>query len=89
MLTQETGPFMLFTKLRTLTGIKHDESGYPIAWPTGNVLSCLKCTSVWMALSALFIPKPIVYLLAGSAIAILIDKWHEGQALPLLESTDG
>jgi hypothetical protein len=74
MLTQETGPFMLFTKLRTVTGIEHDASGYPNVWPTGNVLSCLKCTSVWMALLALFMPRPLLAILAGSSLAIIVNK---------------
>lgn len=88
MLTNETGPFMLFTKLRTATGIKHDEFGYPIAFPVGNVLSCLYCTSVWMALLLLVSPRWLVNLFAISGIATIADKALE-KHLPMMELQDG
>lgn len=76
MLTQESGPFMVFTKLRAATGIQHDEHGKPIAWPDVNMLSCLYCTSVWMAMFILVCPKWLLSLLAYSGLAILIEVRH-------------
>ncbi len=79
---------MLFTKLRTLTGIKHDEDGYPIAFPPGNVLSCLYCTSVWVALFTLVAPKWLIKVMAMSGLAVITDKLLE-RHLPLMELQDG
>lgn len=74
MLVNEAGPFMLFTKIRTVTGIQHDSSGKPIAWPDVNLLSCIYCTSVWAALFSLIMPKPLVWILAISGLAIVVEN---------------
>jgi len=76
MLTQETGPFMILTKIRSATGIKHDEFGKPIAWPVGNVLACLYCTSMWVAMFAVVCPKWVLRILAYSGLAIMIEVQH-------------
>lgn len=76
MLTQEAGPFDIFIRLREHLGISHDEFGKPIAWPDGSVLACLYCTSVWIALLMLVIPKWAVRILAYSGAAIMVEAQH-------------
>ena len=71
MLIWETGPWMIFTKLREKTGILHDEDGHPIMWPVGNVLKCFYCTSIWVAIvMVLIVPATVQVILAVSGLAI-------------------
>lgn len=74
MLVRETGPWRVFTRLRELTGIRHDDEGYPIAVPDGNVLGCVWCTSVWTALVLVWMPAPVLLVFAASAIAIIVNE---------------
>lgn len=73
MLVNEQGPNNIFVKIRELTGIEHDEDHVPIVLPDNSVFKCLWCTSVWVAFAMLFVPKSIRLMLAGSAIACLIE----------------
>ena len=76
MLVHETGPFSIFTKVRAATGIEHDAEGLPSVWHSNNVLSCVWCTSMWVGLLFLFIPKSIAELLSLSAISCILEDHH-------------
>ena len=71
MITDEEGPFMVFTKLRGLAK--------PDTW-VGRGLECIMCVSVWVALPiALWIdPSPNWWLtwLALSGVTVVIKKWE-------------
>jgi len=72
MLTDEEGPFMIFTKLRGLAK--------PDTW-VGRGLECIMCMSVWVALAvALYIDLtwtlPLTWL-ALSSVTVLIRKWEQ------------
>lgn len=73
-LVYERGPFDLCIKLRELTGIRHDVDGKKISWSDTQLLSCLWCTSLWVAFIMTVIYKPIKYAFAASAIAILVEE---------------
>lgn len=85
LLVSEEGPFDVFLKLRKLTGIVHDDDGKPMVIPKtffAQLLSCVWCTSIWVAvfwvLAWHVLPAwtmPTALLCAGSAIAIIIDKF--------------
>lgn len=73
-LVYEPGPWRLLTRLRELTGIKHDDTtGIPMAWPDDNIFSCIWCVSIWVALVLWFMPLGVVTIFAISAGAILIN----------------
>jgi hypothetical protein len=72
MLTDEEGPFMVFTRLRGLA--RHD------TW-IGRGLECIMCVSVWVALiAALYIDQtwtlPLTWL-ALSGVTVIIRKWEQ------------
>lgn len=64
----------MFTRLRGLTGIVHDDSGVPLGVPDGNVLGCVWCVSVWVAAALLVYPVVVWLVLAASAIAIIVNE---------------
>jgi len=72
MISDEEGPFSVFTKLRGLAK--------PDSW-TGRGLECLMCVSVWIALPiALWIDWAgdwALTWLALSAVTVLIRKWEQ------------
>ena len=74
MLVRETGPWGVFTRLRKLTGIIHDDAGEPIGVPDGNVLGCVWCTSVWVALVLVWMPAQVLLILAASALAVIVNE---------------
>lgn len=81
LLVYEAGPFDLLARIRDLLGVRYDENSKC----TGNVLArmlcCFKCMSVWIALAAAvlyFRNEWVVYTLAISASAIVIDRWVNG-----------
>lgn len=50
LFTKERGPFDVFVKVRTLTGIQHDEQGMPWIIPDNvfaQIVSCVWCFSIW------------------------------------------
>jgi len=60
--------------------IGYDGMSYPDTW-LGYLFSCFRCLSVWSALFALVLyiyAVPLVWILAASAIAILIKERLEG-----------
>ncbi len=70
MITDEEGPFMVFSKLRGIA--------QPTTW-IGRGLECIMCVSVWVAL-------PVAYYLGGdwpltwlalSAVTVIIRKWEQ------------
>ena len=80
MLVNEDGPLHIFNKLRYKAGMRYDEhsSEYPTT-QLSELLSCVWCTSVWIAIVAsvlyLVLEAAAVYIampLALSAVAILI-----------------
>lgn len=85
MIVNESGPFDVFLKLRSLAGIKHDENGKQMEVPSmffAQLFSCVWCSSMWVAafwvLAWYILPSwviPAALLCAGSAIAIILDKW--------------
>lgn len=51
MWVEEEGPFCIFEKLRRLLGVRQDEDGYSYGInEIGHTLSCIWCTSIWVAL---------------------------------------
>lgn len=85
LFVQESGPFDIFTRIRELEGIRHDDEGNILATPNtffGELLSCIWCSSLWVALfwGIVILVFPAVALkiamvFAFSTIAVMIDKW--------------
>lgn len=83
LLVKETGPFKIFSRLRELTGIRHDENDNIFMVPDNlfaGILSCVWCCSVWagIGMTVLYIIyPPSIYgalALALSASAIVVEK---------------
>src|SRR3990172_6931280 len=70
MLISEDGPFNIFHNFRESVGIKHDVNGEVYSYPNNSLLSCLWCTSIWVSLITLLMPKLIKIIFAVSALAI-------------------
>lgn len=70
MVTDEEGPFMVFTKLRGLAK--------PDTW-VGRGMECIMCVSVWIALPvALYIGGDwLLTWPALSAMTVIIRKWEQ------------
>ena len=85
LLVRERGPWDVFVWIRTLAGIGHDENKIPYMIPDSmlaGILSCVFCSSMWVALGWLifFLITPLLaervaVIFAISAGAILIDRW--------------
>lgn len=83
IITQECGPFHIFINLREKVGIIHDEECVPIAWPDtffGELLSCVWCSSIWVALfwGIMIFLSPalslkIATIFAFSTVAVMIN----------------
>lgn len=85
LLTYERGPGRVFEHVRARVGIKHSDAGHPNVWPStfwGELLTCVWCASVWVALgfallyafsgsTALGLALP--FALSGAAIGL--SKW--------------
>ena len=81
MLVREDGPDDVFAKLRMFTGMKYDEYSNPYGTNLiSSLLSCVWCTSVWVAFIIAAIDKPanirkfLQRAMALSAGAIIIDE---------------
>lgn len=84
MLVGEDGPWRVFRRLREATGITHDEYGHILMVPERTLpelLSCVWCTSVWVAggftLAWYLIPGPVLALstaLGMSSLAIGVNR---------------
>jgi hypothetical protein len=77
MITDEEGPFAVFTTLRRL---------YPPTDWVGRGLECIMCVSVWVSLLATALVTMLGYAdawlwpltwLAMSAVTVLIRKWEQ------------
>ena len=77
MLVIEDGPFLIFDKVRSGTGIRVDvESGVMFS-PSWNPLYCVYCTSIWMAIAMWLmwmVAYWFVWILAISAVCCLIEN---------------
>jgi hypothetical protein len=79
LFVHEAGPWDVFVRVRDLMGFEHDE-GHVIGTPQGfwgGLFSCVWCLSMWVApvIGILFLIAPvIVFVIALSSLAILIDK---------------
>lgn len=76
LLVREDGPFRLARKLRDTTGIECDDVGNVFSYPDWNPLHCVYCTSVWVAIALHFVPSWFREMLAASAVAVVIEKYH-------------
>lgn len=84
LLVNETGPFDIFVRIRTLAGIQHDEEGIPYLIPhnlLAGILSCIWCCSIWISLfyTVFWYFSPIVSQLFAipftlSTLAILFNR---------------
>jgi hypothetical protein len=74
MLVYEAGPWHMFTRIRERAGFVYNSDGTKLAEPDNNVLGCVWCTSVWVALVLLVVPVLAVVVLAASAVAIVIEE---------------
>lgn len=87
LLVREQGPKNVFRNLREHYGIVYDDDGEVLATPDdgsiGDALSCLWCTSLWVAPLVLVLEKvaPIANnLLAASTGAVLIEDFINGKS---------
>lgn len=74
MLVNEDGPKSIFSDFRERTGIETNYLGNPVCWPDWNPLTCVWCTSVWVAVLVWRMPKVFSYILALSSIACILDS---------------
>lgn len=84
LFVQERGPFDVFVKIRERFGFIHDDEGAVIGIPEnffGELLSCVWCSSIWVALFwgimiFLFpaLSLKIAMIFAFSTIAVVIDN---------------
>jgi hypothetical protein len=74
MLVTEQGPFGIFDKIRRASGIVYNDDGEPVAWSESNPLACLWCTSVYVSIATLILPRALVRVLAASGLVVLLDK---------------
>jgi Protein of unknown function (DUF1360) len=86
MINREAGPLDLLAKARHLIGIRYTSMSQCYAENViGRMVCCRKCLSIWVALALVLIALPgiswrevIVYTLAWSGGAILVDRWEAG-----------
>jgi len=84
LITQDSGPMMIFERLRYLVGVRRDEANFQLS-PDGSfprLVSCLDCFSVtagvvfvamglWSPLAMMLLALP----LAVSTLVITLDQW--------------
>ncbi len=86
LIADEDGPFGLFEWLRSLVGVKRDETGQPYGennFAAGVI--CLWCTSIWigeilMCMHIISKQKTIRVCrpLALSTVTVIISRWVNG-----------
>lgn len=75
MLVNEGGPFGIFKFIREMMGIQHDYQGNVVGIPDDKpLLSCLWCTSVWVAGIMMFVPIKVKMPFCISALVVILDK---------------
>lgn len=77
ILVKEEGPFELASKLREYTGIETNSVGVVLSYPPWNPLSCVLCTSVWVAALLRWCPS-VHGIFAASGVAVLLEKLLDG-----------
>jgi hypothetical protein len=83
LLHKEVGPWRLLTRIRALTGVRHDSDGTPMAYPDDNVFECFLCLSVWVAALVALLLLVAWWLLvpfAFSGLAIMVNRWYYGKS---------
>lgn len=78
LLVHERGPFDVFGRIRHATGADRvGEMG-----EIQELFSCVWCMSIWVGLFLYVVRIPLLlYVLAASTIAILIDTWTKPRSL--------
>ena len=80
----EKGPWDVMVKLREKMGIEHDENGNVIATPIHlEPITCFWCVTLFVAIPLVYFThhrkcgmiEALELVLAGSAGAILVEKW--------------
>ena len=81
LFAREDGIFDLFLRFRMLLGTKFDKASEEVGtgWLSKGIL-CIFCNSIWFgAAGAFFLTENllmwVIYLLALSAMTVLIDNW--------------
>jgi hypothetical protein len=84
LFVREDGPFFIFRRIRELAGMTHDENGQVVQIPDrffAQLLSCVWCTSFWVALFwvTIWLTVPeisfvLAFLFALSTVSIMVDK---------------
>jgi hypothetical protein len=76
----ESGPFKIFTRLRTLLGFEHDPAGEPVAHPDtvlANLFACVWCLSLWTAILGYgvwqVLPEAVV-VVAAAGTAVIAER---------------
>lgn len=86
MLLYERGPLQVFTHVRGLVGIEHNEQGEVISWKENElsyVFTCMLCISIWAGAlisccaSGTSVLGVVRKAFAISAVAILVDGIRE------------
>lgn len=77
LLVHEEGPASVVARLRDAAGVKYDVNNQPYAdednfW--GSLLSCVLCTSVWVAPLAVLFRRNLTILAAISGGAIFLER---------------
>lgn len=78
MFMYEQGPSDMLVALRAAFGVRHDDTGVPVAYPDGSVFACFLCFSVWVAAVLAVLPKWASTPFALSAAAIWSERWYNG-----------
>jgi hypothetical protein len=77
LLVNEIGPWYVFRRLRELLGFVYYDDGDVLRRPDNHVLSCVWCTSLWVAMLVFLLPKWLRRALSLSALAIIVEE-HAG-----------
>ena len=84
LLYDEGGPWDVMVRLREKMGIEHDEEGSPIVYPDSmQPMQCFWCLTLLVAIPLVSFThhrkcgmiRALELMLAGSAGAILVEKW--------------
>lgn len=77
-LVHEDGPGKVGQRIRKASGIEYSADGEIWAYNDYTPLTCVFCTSMWVAAVLMFLPGGIHRWLAASAIAVLVEKEYGG-----------
>lgn len=76
LLVSEAGPFDAMKKLRILSGIEYNtyDDSVVSSYPAWNPLHCIYCTSIWVMVASMVLPKWAMHLLAANGLAMLVQQ---------------